>query len=178
MPVDRTCRIREGGRQDKFTGSAVIFERSHELAAKHPRGSSDRDEEAVSTFTKFEIPGKTGTGDDAVDMRMEGKVLAPCMEYLDDAGLGAKIASVTRQSQKGLGSCLMEQRVEQLLIGKKQRVQIMRNGEYDVEILRIENFRATLIDPELFQDGLAAGTMPVAAGGIVDEDMAAFLADA
>ena len=109
LPVDRTCRIREGGRQDKFAGSAVIFERSHELAAKHPRGSSDRDEEAVSTFTKFEIPGKTGTGDDAVDMRMEGKVLAPCMEYLDDAGLGAKIAPVTSQSQKGLSSCLVKQ---------------------------------------------------------------------
>ena len=53
----------------------------------------------------------------------------------------------------------------------------MRNGEYDVEVFRIEDFRAALIDPELFQDGLTAGTMPVAAGGIVDEDMPAFHAD-
>jgi hypothetical protein len=35
-----------------------------------------------------------------------------------------------------------------------------------------------LIDPELFQDRLAVGTMAVAAGGIVDLDMTAFLTDA
>lgn len=51
----------------------------------------------------------------------------------------------------------------------------MRNGEYDVEVFRIEDFRAALIDPELFQDGLTAGAMPVAAGGIVNPDMTAFL---
>jgi hypothetical protein len=102
-------RIRGRRRQNELAGSTIVFESSHEFAAEELRRGPDGDEETVAAFAELEIPGKTCARDDAVDMRMEGKVLTPCMENLDDTGLCAKIASVTSQSQKCLSSCLMEQ---------------------------------------------------------------------
>lgn len=71
----------------------------------------------------------------------------------------------------------MEQRIQEFLIGQKQGIQIMGHGEDDVEVLGVENLAATLIDPEILQDCLAVGAVTVAAGRVVDLNMAAFLAD-
>ena len=178
LPVHGMCRIRKGRRQHKLAGCAILLQSSHELAAKQLRGRSDRDEEVVPALTQFQIPRESGTGNDAVDMRMEREVLTPCMDHLDDARLSAQIPLVAGQSQKRLRSSLMEKRVEQFLVGEEQSVEIMRHGEDDVEILRIEDFRAALIDPEFLQDRLAVWTVPVATGRIVDLDMTTFFANA
>lgn len=178
LPVHGMCRIRKGRRKHKFAGCAMLLKAGHELAAEHLRGGSYRDEETASAFAQFQIPCETGTGNDAVDMRMEREVLSPCMDHLDDARFSAQIPSVASQSQKCLRSRLMEQRIEQFLVGEEQRLEIMRHGENDVEVFRIKDFRTALIDPEFLQDRLAAGAVAVAAGGGVDLDMPALLADA
>lgn len=111
-------------------------------------------------------------------MGMKGEILPPCMDDLDDAGLSAKIPMIASQSQQRLRCRTVKQRVKQLLIGKEERIEIMGHGEDDVKILRIEDLRATLIDPELFQDRLTIWTMPVTAGSVVDPNVATFIADA
>ena len=54
----------------------------------------------------------------------------------------------------------------------------MGNGKDDVEIFRIQDFTAALIDPELLQDRLAVRAVSVAAGRIMDLNMPALIADA
>ena len=178
LPVHGMCRIRKGRRQHKLAGCTILLQGSHELAAEQFRGCPYGDEETASAFTQFQIPRESGTGNDAVDMRMEREVLTPCMDHLDDTRFRAQIPLVAGQSQKCLRSRLMEQRVEQFLVGEEQSIEIMRDGEDDVEVLRIEDFRATLIDPEFLQDRLAVWTVPVATGRIVDLDMTTFFANA
>lgn len=140
LPVHGMCRIRKGRRKHKLAGCTILFQSSHKLAAEHLRGGSDGDKEATSAFTQFQIPCEAGTGNDAVDMRMEREALTPGMDHLDDARFSAQIPLVASQSQKCLRSRLMEQRIEQLLVGEEQRIEIMRHGEDDVKIFRIEDF--------------------------------------
>lgn len=71
LPVNVMQRIGKGCWKNELAGIPILFQGSHELAAKHLRGCSDRKEEAVSAFTQFPIPAKAGARDDAVDMRME-----------------------------------------------------------------------------------------------------------
>ena len=178
LPVHRNCRIVKGRRQHELAGLTIRFQGSHEFAAKHLRGCSDRDEETAAAFAKLQITGKTGAGDDAVHMGMEGKVLSPRVQHQDDTRRSAKISFVAGQRQKRLGGSLHEQRIQEFLVGQKQRIQIMGHGEYEVEVLRIEHFAAALIDPKLLQDGLTVRAVAIAAGRIVDFDMTAFITNA
>ena len=107
-----------------------------------------------------------------VDMVVQ--FLVPGVEYLDDPGLCPKIFFVSRQFQKGFGAALMEQPVEELLVTVDQGIEFMGKGKYHMEIRGINDFRPALIYPDLFEDSLAVGAVPVAAGIIVEFDMSAF----
>ena len=72
----------------------------------------------------------------------------------------------------------MEQAVEKLLVAVKEGVQLMWQGKDHMKIRSIDDFGPALIHPDFFQDSLAFGTVPVAAGIIVEFHVAAVTAAA
>ena len=98
----------------------------------------------------------------------------PGVEYLDDPGLSSKIFLVCTQFQKGFGTAFMEQPVEKLLITADQRVEFVGERKHHMEVRGINDFRPTFINPDLFEDSLAVGAVPVTAGIIVELYVSAF----
>lgn len=68
----------------------------------------------------------------------------------------------------------MEKAVEELLIGINERVQFCRHGKDQMEIRSVDDLRLAGINPEFFKDGLAAGTVAVAAGIVMHLYIPAF----
>ena len=120
------------------------------------------------------VRGKPPAGDDAVHVDMVVQLLIPGVEYLDDPGLCAKIFLVCTQFQKGFGTALMEQSVKELLITVDQGIEFMGDSKHHVEVRGINDLRPAIINPDFFEDSLTVGTVPVAAGIIVELDMSAF----
>ena len=148
-------------------------ELSPELSGKDPGG----DEEAAATGPKLPVPGEPAAGDDAVDVGMEVELLPPGMEDLDDARGGTQEPPVSGELQQGLCGAPVEEGVEECLVCIDQGVKLCGDGEDHMEIGGINDLRLAGVDPELFQKGLAAGAVTVAAGIVVEVHVAAVRAD-
>ena len=122
------------------------------------------------------VASKPSSGDDAVHMDMVIQFLVPSVEHLDDPRLRPKILVVSRQFQKSFGTAFMEQPVKKLLIAGDQRVEFVRERKHHMEVRGVNDFRPAFINPDLFQDSLTAGTVPVTAGIIVEFHLPAFAA--
>lgn len=72
----------------------------------------------------------------------------------------------------------MHEGIECGLIGIDEAVKFKWDSKDNVEIRGINDFRAAVVDPNLPEDGLARRAVAVAAGIIVEFDMAAFPAEA
>ena len=72
----------------------------------------------------------------------------------------------------------MEKPIEQLLVAQEQRIQFMWKSEYHMEVGGIYDFRPAFVHPELLIHSLAAGTVTVAAGIVVEFGMSAIGTDA
>ena len=70
----------------------------------------------------------------------------------------------------------MEESVKKLLVAVNERIQLMWQGKNHMEVRGIDHFRPARIHPDFFQDGLAFGTVTVAAGIIVEFHVPAFAA--
>ena len=119
------------------------------------------------------VRGKAAAGDNAVHMDMVIKLLVPGMEDLNDAGRRAEMLFVGGKLQEGIRAAAVEKAVKQELVGVKERVEFMWKGEDHMEIRGIDHLCPALIDPDFLFDGLAVGAAAVAAGVVVDFDMAA-----
>ena len=108
----------------------------------------DREKEMFTTAYELPVRRKAGTGNDAVDMRMEIQLLSPGMKDLDDAGNGAEIFPVGRKLQKGPGDTFVEERIEELLVLIKDRIKLGRKSDNDMKIGSVNNFSLPLINPE------------------------------
>ena len=65
---------------------------------------------------------------------------------------------------QGLRNSLEKKIIHQRLILIKNRTQLFGNSENNMEIAHVEKILFLLINPNLFGDGLALGTMAIAAG--------------
>ena len=77
------------------------------------------------------------------------------MEHHDDAGLGTEIAPVLRKGEQCPGSGIKEQPIEQLLVGKEQSIELMRQRKDDMEVAYVKDLTSSLVDPYLLENGLA-----------------------
>ena len=70
----------------------------------------------------------------------------------------------------------MEKAVKKLLIPVNQGIKFVRECKHHMEVRGVNDFRPAFIKPDLFQDSLTAGTVPVTAGTIVEFHVPAFAA--
>jgi len=101
-------------------------------------------------------------------MYMVPQFLVPCVEDLDDAGLGAEVLLVRGQLQERFGTASVEEAVEKVLVAVNERVQFMREGEDHMEIGGVNNLGPALVHPDFLKYGLAVGAVSVAAGIVVE----------
>ena len=119
------------------------------------------------------VRSQAAAGNDAVHMHMVTEFLIPGMEHLDDPGSCAEILSAGGKLQQCLGAAPVQEAIEELLVAEDQGVQFMGEREYHMEVRCINDLCPALIHPELLVDCLAVGTAAVAAGIIMEFQMAA-----
>lgn len=106
------------------------------------------------------------------------QLLPPGMKNLDDAGCCHEILLVSGKLKKCLGGASVKKRKQKLLIAVEQPIQFMRQCENHMIVRGVDHFGTALIHPDFFEDGLAARTIAVAAGVVVDLCVPAVKTDA
>ena len=102
--------------------------------------------------------------------------LFPGVVYRDDHRFCSKVFLVWTQFQTCFSAARMEKVVMKLLIPVNQGIKFVRECKHHMEVRGVNDFRPAFINPDLFQDSLTAGTVPVTAGTIVEFHVPAFAA--
>lgn len=155
-----------------------LFQKGKKLTLELVAKDVDRNKEGIRRFFQLPVSGQTAAGNDAVNVRVVIERLSPGMQDLDNAGSGAKKLRVGGKFQQSLGRSPVEKIVKKLLIAVDQGVQFLRNGKDHMEVRCVDDLRLSGIDPLLFQESLAVGTVAVAAGIVVNINITAFRAGA
>ena len=172
-PVVRVAQLFTGGGKEQFSVLKEGLETGEEFSFEHIPESLHPDKEVFPDRPDLMVRGKAAAGNNAMHMDMVIKFLVPGMEDLNDAGRRAEMLFVGGKFQEGIRAAAVEEAVKQALVGVKERVQLMREGENHVKIGGIDHLGPAFIDPEFLIDGLAVGAATAAAGRVVDLYMAA-----
>ncbi len=100
----------------------------------------------------------------AVQVDVKGEVLAPGVKDRDHARLGTEVLRVASEGEQGLGRGPEQEIVDQVWMAKRDGIQQVRQGEDDVEVVDREKLLEASLEPSLLGQGLALGTVAVAAG--------------
>jgi hypothetical protein len=87
------------------------------------------------------------SGDDAVKVRMMGKVLSPGVKDGNKARGGAEMRGILGEFEKGTRSSVKEEIVEKTRMSEEERVEEMGEGEDDVEMGNGENAMERALNP-------------------------------
>ena len=96
--------------------------------------------------------------------------LAPGVEEGDPADFASQVARICPEGDERLPRRVEEEIVEDPGVALRQRVEGMREGEDDMEVLDRQQPRPPGREPALFGQGLALGAVPVPAGVVGDPD--------
>ena len=114
------------------------------------------------------VRGQPATGHDAMDVRVELKVLAPGVQHGQHAGLGTQVLGIGGHLEHGLGGGPQEQVVDDPRIGQCDRVEGIREREDEMEVRHREQVGGAGLQPPCRGRGLAGGAVAVAAGVVGD----------
>ncbi len=103
-----------------------------------------------------------------MQMRMIVQILSPGMQDGEETERGSQMAPVAGDGEQGLGGGAKKQVVELLLVMEHQLGDGFRNREDDVKILDRQQFALPAFQPPGPGQGLALGTVAVAAGVVAD----------
>ena len=147
-----------------------VLELSDELSSEQSAQDANGQKEAISTaHPAFAVEAQAATGDDAVQMGMEMKVLSPGVQQRQTAELCTEVLRVSAERQQCFGSGAKQHPVDGAAILKRQRSQLVWNGEDDVEVLHVEHLPLARLEPRRPGRPLTLGTMPIPAR-VVDRD--------
>ena len=107
---------------------------------------------------------------------MKQQVLAPGMQYREEADVGSKMFGVAGDGEQGLGAGVEEYVVNDLLILEGKFGDAWWQSKYDVIVSGGQQFGLAPRKPLLAGQGLALGAVAVAAGVIADALMGAVAA--
>ena len=117
--------------------------------------------------------GESACRDHAVDMRMQEQVLPPGVQDADETNLRTQSFGIGRHFEHGVRAGAEEQVIQNPGVAQTERVQLMRQGEYDVEVGNVEEFFFACGEPALASLRLTLRAVPVPAGVIRDGLMTA-----
>lgn len=103
-----------------------------------------------------------------MNMRMERKILSPCMKYSSQTNCCAEIFGVGGKLLDGLGDTAKHEIVHVFLVAVNDGIQFLRQCKNNVEISHVQQIRLPAVNPPLFGKGLAFRTMAVTAGIVGD----------
>lgn len=167
-PFTRKPQCFAGRRENKFSLLIQSTQKRKIFPFELLSEDSDREEKLCGGFPDPVVRSQPAAREDAVHMDMVLQFLVPGMEDLDDPGLNAKIFLICAQFQECFSAALMEQAVKELLIAIDQGIEFVGERKYYMEVRGIHDFRPAFIHPDLFEDSLTVGTVPVPAGIIVE----------
>ena len=146
-------------------GSEAFCERRQHLAAKELREDPDREEEIVAAGYPVGTVGCQATArDDAVEMGMVHQGLAPGVQHGDEADSSAEMLRVGGDGPEGSCGGSEQGAVDFALVVQRQRRQLCRQGEDDVEIGDRQQILAAVFQPLGALLRLALRTVAIAAG--------------
>jgi len=108
---------------------------------------------------------------------MIGKVASPGMENADESNFGPQMPFVLGKLFEGFRTALVEQMVEDSLIGEHEAVQLGRHRKDRMKIRGIHHIGFSCINPLFFGECLTAGTVPIAARVVMNLGCPAVLTD-
>jgi hypothetical protein len=110
-----------------------------ESVAKEVTENFDGKEERLSIFAARDPPRLVGTDSatrhDAMDMRMEVKILTPSVKHGEEADGRAQMLGVRRDGEQCLGNCPKEDAIDDPGILERQSGNLLRQSKDHVEIL-------------------------------------------
>jgi hypothetical protein len=115
--------MHEGGREVGSALTGYSLKEIEKLAAKDAAEDLDREEEGILRMNPVRVTWiETAGGNDAVEMRVQSKVLPPGVQNAEEADLGSEVPGVGRNLEHGLSAGAKEQIVEQPWIALTERV--------------------------------------------------------
>ena len=114
------------------------------------------------------VGGEGAARDDAVQMEVLRQILPPGVQDGRAAEVAAEMAGIAAEGGEGVGGGVEEEGVEEPGVALREGVEGMRQGEDEMEVLDGQQLRAAGVEPALFGEGLAFGTVTVAAGVVGD----------
>jgi len=96
-------------------------------------------------------------------VRVVMEVLPPGVQNRETGDLRTEVFRVSAEGQQGMGNGAKEHPVDDASILKRERRELLRNGEHDVEVLHVEEFLLTRLEPVGSSRSLTLRAMPIAA---------------
>src|SRR5439155_24864841 len=132
-------RISERGAragEAELAGGEGAVKRLQVFAAEDPGEGADGEQKARRGVDPARaVLGERAAGDDTVQMQVLGEILAPGVEDRRAADVTAEMAWIAGEGGERGGDGAEEQRVDHAGIALRERVQGVRQGEDDVEVL-------------------------------------------
>ena len=116
---------------------------------------------------------QSAAGDQTVQMEVLREILSPRVQNRRDPDCAAEMPRVSPEGEERIGGRAEEKRVDHARIALRERVEVVRQGEDDVEVRNGQQVGAPRREPPLFGEGLTLRTMPIATGVIGDPHSAA-----
>src|SRR5208282_1500298 len=134
----------------KLALTEVALESGDKLAAKDATEHPDGKEEGIARFDPAgTVEGESAGGHHTMDMGVMFELLIPSVEHAKEADLGTEMFGIASDFEKGFGTGLQQEMVEDLLVLQSQRRQFMRQGEDKMDVTRGEKFLTTRLHPTL-----------------------------
>ena len=175
-PMVRVSQLFAGSGKKQLTVPEEGLESCKELSFKLIPEGLHPDKEVFLDRPNLMVGGEAAAGNDAVHMYMVAQLLVPGVEDLYDTWDSPEMLFVSGKLQKCFRAASVKEAIEELLVTVKERVQLMGKCEDHMEIRGIDHFGPAFINPDFFFDSLAVGATAIAAGVVVDFDMAALCA--
>jgi hypothetical protein len=155
--------VREGRGESRIIARGVA--KGVEQFAPKDAGERTNGEEVAARAADPASSGgiETPGGHDAVQVDVERKILAPRVQDRDDAGLGSEVMRVASELAQRVGRGAEQRGVDESGTPECQRVQPVRQGEDDVDVVHGEELRGLGLEPALLGEGLALRAVAVAA---------------
>ena len=136
--------------KDQLPFLVQLFQPHEEFSAKKSGYGFDGKQESSFGRDELLVLAESSPQDDGVDVGMIGKVASPGMENADEPDFGPQMSFVLGKFFEGFRTTLVEQMVEDSLVGEHEVVQLGGHRKDRMKIRGIHHIRLSCINPFFF----------------------------